>query len=80
MPFRLYTHCGFDWRLDFDESFWQMYAGPLPQGTRTNDPIQRGTLTLLTDEVAVFRFDVRTGEASVYFVRNDTPKHEVSCF
>ena len=34
---------------------------------------------LLTEEVAVFRFDSDGSETSIYFVRNDTPKRRVGC-
>ena len=75
-PFKIYTHCGFDFRLDFDGSFWQAY---------THDayaPVYgfvHGTMTLLTEEVAVFRFTTQGTPSSVYFVRNDTPKPERGC-
>ena len=36
-------------------------------------------MTLLSGEVAVFRFESQGDEASVYFIRNDTPKPEVGC-
>ena len=76
VPFRIYTHCGFDFRIDFDGSFWQAY---------THDAYApaygfvHGTMTLLTEEVAVFRFKTQGAPSSVYFVRNDTPKPERGC-
>ena len=76
LPFKTYTHCGFDFRVDFDGSFWQAY---------THDayaPVYgfvHGTMTLLTEEVSVFRFTTRGVPSSVYFVRNDTPKPERGC-
>ena len=76
VPFKIYTHCGFDLRTDFDGSFWQAY---------THDayaPVYgfvHGTMTLLTEEVAVFRFTMQGTPSSVYFVRNDTPKPERGC-
>jgi hypothetical protein len=36
-------------------------------------------MTLLTEEVAVFRFKTQGAPSSVYFVRNDTPKPERGC-
>jgi hypothetical protein len=76
-PFKLYTHCGIDFRVDFDESFWQSYRfGKSPS---VGDPVQLGTMTLLTDEVAVFRYRSQGNETSIYFVRNDTPRARVGC-
>lgn len=77
-PIKLITHCGIDLRVDFDGSFWQSYnvAKPL----KIDNPFQKGTMTLLSDEVAVFRFQGPDGDVSVYFVRNDTPKGEVVCY
>jgi hypothetical protein len=76
-PFTLYTHCGIDLRVDFDGSFWQSYAPKdLPP---LGNPDQEGTMTLLTDEVAVFRFENHGDERSIYFVRNDTAKPELAC-
>ena len=77
-PFELYTHCGIDLRVDFDGSFWQSYGDrKIPALV---DPFQKGTMTLLTEKVAVFRFDSDGSETSIYFVRNDTPKRRVGCF
>jgi hypothetical protein len=76
-PFKLYTHCGIDFRVDFDESFWQSYPGE--RAAPVGDPDQRGTMTLLTDRVAVFRYRSQGSEASIYFVRNDTPRARVRC-
>ena len=75
LPFKIYTHCGIDFRLDFDGSFWQAY---------THDAYApaygfiHGTMTLLTEEVAVFRYKAQS-VPSVYFVRNDSPKPERGC-
>ena len=74
--FTLYTHCGIDFRVDFDESFWQSY---LDVKAPVDNPIQRGTMTLLTDEVAVFRYRSHGDEASIYFVRNDTRRKRIGC-
>jgi hypothetical protein len=76
-PFELYTHCGIDFRVDFDGSFWQSYVvGNTPT---VGNPFEKGTMTLLSAEVAVFRFESQGDEASVYFIRNDTPKPKVGC-
>ncbi len=75
-PFELYAHCGIDFRVDFDGSFWQSYAG---SASPTFDN-QEGIMTLLSGEVAVFRFEESQGQdASIYFIRNDTPKPKVGC-
>ena len=76
-PFKLYTHCGIDFRVDFDGSFWQSYGEGKTPAVGFN--FEKGTMTLLSGEVAVFRFQSRGDEASIYFVRNDTPKPEVGC-
>lgn len=76
-PFELYTHCGIDFGVDFDGSFWQSY-GDVETPTVGN-PFRKGTMILLTEEVAVFRFDSDGSETSIYFVRNDTPKPRVGC-
>jgi hypothetical protein len=75
---RLSTHCGVDFRVDFDGSFWESYAGNIRDAT---NPAQMGTMTLVSDDVSVFRYRSQGHqEASIYFVRNDTPKAEGSCF
>jgi hypothetical protein len=42
--FRLYTHCGPDWRTFFDGSYWDL-ASPVQPGL--GDPYQDGAMTLL---------------------------------
>ena len=76
-PFALYTLCGIDHRVDFDGSFWQSYAGG--KAPTVGNPVQKGTMALLSAEVAVFRFENQGDEAPIYFVRNDTPRPEVGC-
>jgi hypothetical protein len=77
-PFRLYTHCGIDLRVDFDGSFWQSYSGP--DTPAIGNPFQKGTMTLLLDDVAVFRFETQGDDTAIYFIRNDAPKPEVGCW
>lgn len=72
-PFLLYTHCGVGFRVDFDGSFWQAYAVL----GRASNPAQRGTMTLLSEYVALF--EARHGDVRIYFVRNDTPKPRLGC-
>ncbi len=76
-PFELYTHCGIDFRVDFDGSFWQSYA--VGNTLAVGDPFRKGSMTLLSAEVAVFRFESQGDETSIYFVRNDTPKPKLGC-
>ncbi len=76
-PFELSTHCGIDFRVDFDGSFWESYV--VGNTLAVGDPFRKGTMTLLSGEVAVFRFESQGHEASVYFIRNDTPKPKVGC-
>lgn len=77
--YSLYVHCGVDDRVDFDGSFWQAYRTPSDHHA-FDDPTQRGRMTLLTEEVAAFRFEREGKVTTVYFVRNDSPKDEVACF
>lgn len=67
-PFRLSTHCGLDFRVDFDGSFWQLIEGS-GHGVFDN-PEDRGTMTLLGNDVAQFRSD---SGATVQFVRYPYP-------
>jgi hypothetical protein len=76
-PFELYSHCGIDFRVDFDGSFWQSYI--VGKASSVGDPFQKGRMTLLSGEVAVFRFESQGDESSIYFIRNDAPKPEVGC-
>jgi hypothetical protein len=53
-PYQLYTHCGIDFSVDFDGSFWDA------TGTRPaviGNPIQKGTLTLVDTRHARFSYD-----------------------
>ena len=75
---KLYTHCGIDFRVDFDGSFWQSYDDGKPP--TVGDPFQIGTMTLLSGGVAVFRFESQGGQKSVCFVRNDSPKPKAGCW
>jgi hypothetical protein len=74
-PFVLSTHCGVDYYVDFDGSFWDLleknYA-PVPLGTpgSLGNPAQRGTMTLTEDDHALFEFD----GGSILFTRHKGPK------
>ena len=52
--FQLYTHCGIDFSVDFDGSFWDA-TGTRPAGI--GNPIQKGTMTLLDTRYARFSYD-----------------------
>lgn len=75
----LYTHCGIDFDVDFDGSFWQLYPDSKTRGLGTSFQIKTGTMTLLSDQVAVFHFEHHDEQRAVYFVRNDSPKPLGSC-
>ena len=52
----MYTHCGPDWRTQFDGSFWDLASridGPL------GNPYQAGNMLLVDQETA--RFEYQTG-------------------
>jgi hypothetical protein len=53
-PYQLYTHCGIDFSVDFDGSFWDA-TGTRPAGI--GNPIQKGTLTLIDTRHARFSYD-----------------------
>ena len=53
-PYQLYTHCGIDFSVDFDGSFWDA-TGTRPSGI--GNPIQKGTLTLIDTGHARFSYD-----------------------
>ncbi len=50
----IYTHCGIDFDVDLDVSFWQLYPDSKTRGLATSFQIHTGTMTLLSDQVAVF--------------------------
>jgi hypothetical protein len=61
--FQLYTHCGLDWpqAMDFDGSFWDPIGpGPASDGNGNppvgfGNPIDRGTITLISPALAQYR-------------------------
>ncbi len=73
-PFQLLTHCGVNYHVDFDQSFWEATvpvwdgAGSPPPGLR--NPVQDGTMTLLDTDHA--RFDYSGGQ--IPFRRLTEPK------
>jgi hypothetical protein len=78
--FTLYTHCGLDHSVDFDESLWKS-IGPADDGQGNppagfNNPFDEGTMTLEAGDVAVFR-GAHGGEAR--FSRFDGPKDIPGC-
>lgn len=75
----LFTHCGIDFNVDFDGSFWQLYPDSKTRGLVTSFQSQTGTMTLLSDRVAVFHFEYQDEKLAVYFVRNDSPKPLAGC-
>jgi hypothetical protein len=66
--FQLYTHCGLDWpqAMDFDGSFWDPIGpGPASDGNGNppvgfGNPIDRGTITLISQTLAQYRSSTGT--------------------
>lgn len=67
-PFRLYTHCGANFAVDFDHSFWdlidkhwrdRMSTGGREPHAGLDDPFQLGTMTLADRRHARFDFTQR---------------------
>ena len=64
----LYTHCGLDWppAMDFDGSFWDPIGpGPASDGHGNppagfGNPIDRGTITLISPTLAQYRSSTGT--------------------
>lgn len=55
IPYRyeIYTHCGLGWSVYFDGRYWFAEGPRYPRGWR--ELMVRGTMTLESDAVAVFR-------------------------
>jgi hypothetical protein len=60
-------------------SFWQLYPDSKTRGLIDSFQITTGTMTLLSDQVAVFDFEHHDEQGAVYFVRNDSPKPLAGC-
>lgn len=56
-PFELYTHCGIDFSVDFDASFWDATSQP---PAVIGNPLQKGTMTLIDANTARFTYDKGT--------------------
>lgn len=58
--FDLSTHCGVNFWVDFDGSFWEatipVYPGYGIPATPINTAVQRGTMTLLDPDTALFEY------------------------
>ena len=67
--YRLYTHCGPDWRTFFDGSYWDL-AAPVQPGL--GDPYQDGTMTLMAADEARFDYVANQSPASISFHRHVT--------
>ena len=65
--FRLYTHCGPDWRTFFDGSYWDL-ASPVQPGL--GDPYQDGAMTLMATNEARFDYHLNGEPASISFTRH----------
>jgi hypothetical protein len=75
-PFRLYTHCGLDYDVDFDESFWKEIRHETTYDGLDN-PMDLGTMTLVSAGHARYRGN--TG-GEVNFSRGGTAKRLSPCF
>jgi hypothetical protein len=57
-PYRLQTHCGVDWYVDFDGSFWNAVgeSRAIKNGDYRNlgNPSDRGTMTLESQESLLY--------------------------
>ena len=77
-PFRLHTHCGVDFNVDFDGSFWDLAdpawagtgGGNLPASRPIGNPFQDGAMTLIDADRA--RFDFPGGQ--IAYRRHTGPK------
>jgi hypothetical protein len=68
-PFKLYTHCGIDFHVDFDGSFWQLVKGSVDGPFKNPEDV--GGMTLLPSGLAEFQ---SLSGSSVQFVRYTYPK------
>ncbi len=71
-----YTHCGLDYALDFDGSFWEVVSGPTDRRTSLDDPEDEGTITLVETDRAVY--ESSTG-AQFELRRTDGPREVHVC-
>ena len=55
----VFTHCGFEGRLDWAGSFWRE-VGRIPEGGAIGDPEDSGRITLVTGTRAVFESSTGT--------------------
>lgn len=69
VPFTLFAHCGIDFEVDFDGSFWDA-VHPEPRPAGLDDLAQDGTMTLLDPDHARFTW---TG-GTIDYTRHVGPK------
>lgn len=59
-PFELLTHCGVNFAVDFGGNFWEaaipVYPGYGAYPTAIDNPFQRGMMTLLDPDNALFTY------------------------
>lgn len=71
-PFQLIVHCGVDYAVDFDGSFWDLdRQSDVPE--YSGMPLLPGTMILIAPDRARFDPDNFDG-ASIYFTRHKGPK------
>ena len=82
-PFVLNIHCGLDFEVDFNGSFWKLdeRRGVPEDYLGGGVPELEGTMTLITPDRARFDFDpasiytnLRPSRASIFFVRHEGRK------
>lgn len=66
-----YTHCGLDYKFDFDGSLWEVVDRPRDEDVRLQDPKDHGVVELVQHDVAVFTSQ-RGGEYRL--ARREAPK------
>lgn len=66
-----YTHCGLDYKFDFDGSLWEVVDRPRDEDVHLQDPKDHGVVELVQGDVAVFTSQ-RGGEYRL--ARREDPK------
>lgn len=74
------THCGIDWAIDFDGTFWK----PTPNDARAyrqgnldlREPSDRGAMTLISHDEAVYRS--KSGSV-IHYLRDEVTRPDTPC-
>jgi len=73
--FKLYTHCGLDFIIDFDESLWDLIAPPEDRDG-FEDPFDEGTMTLIAENEASY---VSSHGVEIRYSRRSEPEEIHPC-